>query len=153
VHPGYSTWFVRDMVSHHYNVLATIEREQPSHDFGMSLSEKVRDIRINNRRASVPDDDMWIAAAEGNLAVSLMACGRAEDARGILLRLLQRDDINANEDVYLRNTCLCLIILEKLDEALAVNEKALLAARQRRGEFSEQVAAWVIHSYSLRDTL
>ncbi|KAI0839447.1 hypothetical protein F5Y06DRAFT_303168 [Hypoxylon sp. FL0890] len=139
-HPGYSPWFVQDMISHQYNVLATIEREQPSHDFGVSLSEKVREIRVNNRRSSNPEDDMWIAAAEGNLAVSLMSCGRAEEAYAILLRLRQRDDMKANEDVYVRNTCLCLIVLGRLDEALAMNGEALSAARRKRGESSEQVA-------------
>ncbi|KAI1407505.1 hypothetical protein F5Y13DRAFT_174564 [Hypoxylon sp. FL1857] len=140
-HPGYSAWFIQDMTSHQYNVLATIEREQPGQDFGVSLSEKVRDIRINNRRASNPEDDMWIAAAEGNLAVSLIACGRADEAYGILLRVRQRDDMRANEDLYLRNTCLCLLMLGKLDEALKVNDDAIKAARAKRGESSEQVAA------------
>ncbi|OTA58869.1 hypothetical protein K449DRAFT_436358 [Hypoxylon sp. EC38] len=139
-HPGYSTWFVRDMISHQYNVLATIEREQPGNDFGLSLSEKVRDIRINNRRASNPEDDMWIAAAEGNLAVSLMSCGRTKEALEILLRLRQRDDMKPNEDIYLRNTCLCLLMSGRLDEALELNSEALCVAGEKRGESSEQVA-------------
>ncbi|KAI1137572.1 hypothetical protein F5Y05DRAFT_74735 [Hypoxylon sp. FL0543] len=122
-HPGYSTW------------------EQPGSDFGVSLSEKVRDIRVNNRRHGNPEDDMWIAAAEGNLAVSLMSCGRAEEAYEILLRLRRRDDMKANEDVYLRNTCLCLYMLGRLDEALEVNGEAVDIARLKRGDSSEQVAA------------
>ncbi|OTA96823.1 hypothetical protein M434DRAFT_27437 [Hypoxylon sp. CO27-5] len=140
-HPGYSTWFVKDMTSHLYNVLATIERERPDHDFGVSLSKKVLDIRINNRRDSNPEDDMWIAAAEGNLAVSLMDCGRSTEAYEIILRLRQRDDMKANEDIYLRNTCVCLLKLGRLDEALEVNGEAINAAREKRGESSEQVAA------------
>ncbi|KAI0107927.1 hypothetical protein F4776DRAFT_644086 [Hypoxylon sp. NC0597] len=140
-HPGYSTWFVKDMTSHLYNVLATIERERPGPDFGVLLSEKVLVIRTNNRRDSNPDDDMWIAAAEGNLAVSLMDCGRCIEAYEIILRLRQRDDMKANEDIYLRNTCVCLLRLGRVDEALEVNDQAISAAREKRGEYSEQVAA------------
>ncbi len=140
-HPGYSRWLVRDTLSHQYNVLATIEREQPAHDFGIALSKRVRDIRIENCCPSGAGDDMWIAAAEANLALSLMAKGRAEEAYEILQRLGQRDDMKANEDICMRNTCLCLFILGRLDEALAVNRNALNAASRKRGESSEQVAA------------
>ncbi|KAI1455468.1 hypothetical protein F4805DRAFT_435660 [Annulohypoxylon moriforme] len=139
-HPGYSTFYVQDMISHLYNVLATIERERPGPDFGLSLSEEVRDIRVRNKRPSKTEDDMWIAAAEGNLAVSLMASGRATEACEILLRLRQRDDMKANLDIYLRNTCLCLLMLGRIDEATIVNTEALNAAKEKRGESSEQVA-------------
>ncbi|KAI0886344.1 uncharacterized protein GGS22DRAFT_179230 [Annulohypoxylon maeteangense] len=139
-HLGYSVFFIQDMISHHFNVLATIERQRPGPDFGISLSEKVRDIRVRNRRPSNPQDDMWIAAAEGNLAVSLMASGRATEAYEILLRLRQRDDMKANLDAYLRNSCLCLLILGRVDEAMAVNDEALDTATAKRGESSEQVA-------------
>lgn len=139
-HPGYSTWFVQDMISHHYNVLATVERERPGPDFGMTLSQKVLDIRINNKRIANPEDDRWIAAAEGNLAVSLMASGRAGEAYEIISRLRLRDDMQSNLDVYLRNTCLCLLILGRIDEALSANNEALQEARTKRGDTSEQVA-------------
>ncbi|KAH6626657.1 hypothetical protein B0J18DRAFT_455850 [Chaetomium sp. MPI-SDFR-AT-0129] len=135
---GYSGWFVRDMTSHVYNVLATIEREQPAHGSGVAMSEKVPDIRLSNRRISNPDDEMWIAAAEGNLAVSLMASGRVEEFE-IFVRLKQRLDMKANEDVYLRNTGLCLFLLGRFQEALPACREALNAARRKRGEFSEQI--------------
>ncbi|KAI2462929.1 hypothetical protein F4781DRAFT_441392 [Annulohypoxylon bovei var. microspora] len=139
-HPGYTRFYIEYMKSHLYNVLATIEREQPGHDFGICLSEKVRDIRINNRRRSNPEDDRWIAAAEGNLAVSLMASGCAKEGYEIILRLKQKDDMKANMDIYLRNECLCLLILGRIDEALTTNGEAFNAAKELRGESSEQVA-------------
>jgi tetratricopeptide (TPR) repeat protein len=128
------------MASHLYNVLATIEREQAAHGWGIPISEKVLTIRRNNRRMSNPDDEMWIAAAEGNLAVSLMASGRVGEALEILSRLRQRADMEANRDVYLRNTCLCLLILGRNEEALSTCREAFDAARQKRGDSSEQVA-------------
>lgn len=140
-HPGYSGWFVRDMTSHLYNVLAKIEREQPAHGFGVTMLEKVLDIRLSNRRVSNLDDEMWVAAAEGNLAVLLMASGRVEEAFEILVRLRRRPDMEANGDLYLRNTCLCLFMLGRLDEALSTGREALDSVRQKRGESSEQVAA------------
>ncbi|XDG08063.1 hypothetical protein ABKA04_007678 [Annulohypoxylon sp. FPYF3050] len=87
-----------------------------------------------------PEDDKWIAAAEGNLAVSLMASGRAEEAYEIISRLRLRDDMQSNLDVYLRNICLCLLILGRIDEALSANNEALQVARTKRGDSSEQVA-------------
>ena len=81
------------------------------------------------------------ALYKGNLAVSLMACGRAKEGYEILIRLIRRDDMKANEDVYLRNTCLCLLMLGSLDEALVINKRAINAARSKRGDSSEQVAA------------
>lgn len=140
IHPGYSTWFIKDMTSHLYNVKATVERERPGPDFGIALSKKVLDIRVKNKRDANPDDEAWIAAARGNLAVSLISLYHLKDALDILVGLRTRDDMRANEDVYLRNTSICLRMLGRLDEALDVNSLALSTAREKRGEHSEQVA-------------
>lgn len=139
-HPGYSTWFVQDMLSHLINVEATIERDEPARDQGVGLSEKVLNIREKNQRRDNQDDSFWIAAARGNLAVSLMASGRFEEARGILLDLAYRPDMISNEDIYLCNICLCLLYLDDLDEALYYNHKAILSIEVSKGKHSAQMS-------------
>lgn len=131
-HPGYDAWFVRDMISYLVNVQASVCREKPSVDHGLGWSETVCDMRQGNKRAgAVPftdQDQKWIAAARGNLAVSLMAVGRAGEALEILKELLKREDMRDNEDTYLSNACLCLSMLGRLDEAVEYNELAMAAA-------------------------
>lgn len=139
-HPGYSPWFVQDMASHLINVQATVAREQPASDHGLSLSEQVCAIRESNRRPGNTDDLFWIAAARGNLAVSLMAVGRYQDALDVLLDLASRRNMLPNEDLYLCNACLCLTHLGRLEEALGYNAKAMKSIEASRGNDSVQMA-------------
>ncbi|KAI9659506.1 MAG: hypothetical protein M1821_001764 [Bathelium mastoideum] len=135
VHPGYSSWFVRDMSSYLYNVQASAELEMISSDSSLALHIKIRDIREDNKRMGNATDEMWIAAANGNIAVSLMTENRATEALSILDDLLRRDDLASNRDYYyLNNTSLCLRLLERLDEAHQCCDKALAAARNLQGE-------------------
>ncbi|KAI9691662.1 MAG: hypothetical protein M1822_007733 [Bathelium mastoideum] len=141
VHPGYSSWFVRDMSSYLYNVQASVELEMVSSDSSLALHIKIRDIREYNKRTGNAADEMWIGAANGNIAVSLMTENRATEALSILDDLLQRDDLASNRDYYyLNNASLCLRLLERLDEAHQCCEKALAAARNLQGEESLSTA-------------
>ncbi|OAQ60260.1 tetratricopeptide repeat domain-containing protein [Pochonia chlamydosporia 170] len=139
-HAGYSKWFVKDMISHHVNTKATIDRELPSIDHGLRLSQQVCRIRRQNKRTGSQDDEMWIAAADGNLAVSLIATGKPEEALVVLLSLLEREDMRANEDIYLSNTCLCYLILDRLDDAWKYGKRAAESTRLRRGDNNAQTA-------------
>lgn len=139
-HPGYSEWYVRDMVSHLVNVRATIAREKPDLDHGLALSQEVCEIRERNRRAECFEDATWIAAARGNMAVSMMAVGRSEESLAILLELLLRPDMKPNEDIYLCNLCLCFICLDRLDEALLQNTRAAESVKAIRGDNTAQMA-------------
>ncbi|KAL9077566.1 MAG: hypothetical protein Q9157_003318 [Trypethelium eluteriae] len=141
VHPGYSAWFVRDLLSYLYNVQASAEFEMGSPDSSLALHVKIRDIRKANKRLGNPDDETWIAAANGNIAVSLMAENRANEAFCILTDLLERDDLASNRDFYyLNNTSLCLRLLGRFDEALQFCERATAAARELHGDESIAMA-------------
>lgn len=124
-HPGFSAWYVKDMISHYVNLKASVDRETPSADHGLGLSESVLSIRRDNLRPDVPTDHTWVAAAEGNLAVSLMAVDRADEALSILQCLVEREDMRPNEGIYLRNLYLCLAKLGRFEEALEVASSAL----------------------------
>lgn len=139
-HPGYSPWFVQDMTSHLINVQATIAREKPLADHGLRLSKAVCAIRETNQRHGNQEDSFWIAAARGNLCVSLMAVGRCQDALDILLDLISRPDMKPNEDIYLCNICLCLAELGRLDEALIYNARAVHMIEVSKGNDTVQMA-------------
>lgn len=139
-HPGYSEWAATDMISHLLNIKAAIAREGSVADHGVQLSRDVCKLRRENSREGDEEDEFWIAAAEGNLAVSLMAVGQAEEALEILLRLLDREDMEVNEDIYLSNTCLCLLHLGRLEEAERYGKLATEAVKRLRGDDTAQMA-------------
>ena len=139
-HPGYSEWFVRDMISHHVNTKASVAREQPSADHGLKLSQEVCLIRRQNRREGVVEDDTWIAAADGNLAVSLIAMERFTEALEILQPILDRPDMRSNDDIYMSNACLCYLNMGLLDKALALSFSAADAVTRLRGDDAAQMA-------------
>lgn len=139
-HPGYSPWFVQDMTSHLINVEATIGREKPTADHGFCLSKQVCAIRELNQRPGHDEDAFWVAAAQGNLAVSLMAIGRFQEALDILFHLISRPDMKPHEDIYLCNICLCLTHLDRLDEAMVYNEKAAYVIQTTKGDETVQMA-------------
>ncbi|KAK0732169.1 hypothetical protein B0H67DRAFT_475065 [Lasiosphaeris hirsuta] len=148
-HPGYSTWFINDMISHHINVKATIEMQKPTVDHGLQLAQRVCDIRTANKR---PDglsskDEFWIASAKGNLSVSLMALGRAEEAMDIISGLLEREDMKPNVDLYLSNACLCSTIMRRLGTAMEYNTKAMDAVRLLRGQGDDTAQMAICYFY------
>ena len=98
-HPGFSEWYVRDLTSYLYNVQASITLERVSPDSGLSLHLKIKAIREGNKRLGNSEDLKWLAAADGNIAVSLMAENRPEEAYPILLELLQRKDMEDRKSV------------------------------------------------------
>ena len=140
IYPGYSERLVREISSYLYNVIASVEFELSPPDSSLALYSKVRDIRESNKRPGNLEDEMWIAAANGNIAISLMAENRADDALIILRGLLARDDMKPNRDTYLNNTSLCLTLLGRLDEALEVCERAIDLVQELRGAKSIQMA-------------
>lgn len=109
-------------------------------DNGLHLSEQVCNIRVLNQRPGNEEDSFWIASAKGNLAVSLMGLNRCQEALEILLDLISRPDMKPHKDIYLCNICLCLIQLDRLDEALTYNDKAVLAIEASRGKNTMQMA-------------
>lgn len=139
-HAGYSAWYVRDMISHHFNTKGVIGAKIPLPDFGLSMYEKVLQIRTNNRREGNAEDEMWIGAAIGNSAISLMAIGRAEEALPKLYELTQREDMRPNKDVYLSKFCLCLYLLGRHNEALVQSEIASACIRSHWGEDDVRMA-------------
>jgi hypothetical protein len=139
-HPGFSEWYVRDLTSYLYNVQASITLERVSPDSGLGLHLKVKAIWEYNKRLGNPEDLKWLAAADGNIAVSLMAESRPEEAYPILLELLQRKDMETNRDIYMSNVCICLIQMQRLDEALVFCFESMVAVQQLRGKYSAQMA-------------
>ncbi|KAJ4416303.1 hypothetical protein N0V82_006833 [Gnomoniopsis sp. IMI 355080] len=139
-HPGYSPWFVQDMKSHLINVQATIAREKPTVDNGLHLSVQVCNIRVLNERPCNEEDSFWIATARGNLAVSLMGVHRCQEALDISLDLISRPDMKPLEDIYLCNICLCLTQLDRLDEALTYNDRAVQAIEASKGKETIEMA-------------
>jgi tetratricopeptide (TPR) repeat protein len=139
-HPGFSAWFVQDLTTHLQTVQSAIMYERGDTGAALKLRRRIKEIRSANCRAGNLDDDKWLAAAEGNLAVSLMSEGQPEAAMPLILDLLQRPDMMPNQDLYLNNACVCLLLLEKYDEALDYGFKAMDAARRLRGEDSAQIA-------------
>jgi tetratricopeptide (TPR) repeat protein len=147
-HPGYSRWFAQDMVSHLTNVQATIARERPDADCGLRLAQEVLDIRLGNSKhedsegggVSAEEEESWIAAARGNLAVSLMGVDRTEEALDVLLELLNRADAKRNEDIYLSNAALCLSRLGRVEDAAAYLVRAMESVTRLRGKDTAQMA-------------
>lgn len=123
-HPGYTTWYVKDMISHQFNTKGAIGMKIPNVDHGLSMYEEALALRVRNRREGNEEDAMWIGAASGNLAVSLMAAGKAEAALPLLLELVQREDMKTNEDLYWSNLCLCLSLLGCYEDSLLASKKA-----------------------------
>ncbi|KAF2494841.1 hypothetical protein BU16DRAFT_618820 [Lophium mytilinum] len=118
-HLGYSAWYVKDQLSHLYNVQASVAYETGRTKDASALHSKIKAMRLANSRKGNLDDDKWLAAADGNLAISSMAEGKPETALPLILSLLKRPDIDANEDVYLNNACVCYILLGDYVNALA----------------------------------
>lgn len=139
-HPGYSPWFIQDMTSHLINVQATIAREKPAADHGLRLSQEVYTIRETNRRHDNQEDVFWKLAARGNLAVSLIAVEGCQEALDVLLDLVSKPEMKAHEDIYLCNICLCLTQLDRLDEALAYNARAVSAIGTSKSNNNIQMA-------------
>ena len=139
-HPGFSEWYVRDLTSYLYNVQASITLERVSPDSGLGLHLKIKEIREDNKRPGNPEDLKWLAAADGNIAVSLMAESRPEEAYPILLELLRRKDMETNRDIYMSNICICLIQMQRLGEALEFCFESMVVVQQLRGKCSAQMA-------------
>ena len=141
VHPGYSTWFVKDTSTYLYNVQASVEFEMTSPDSSLALHMKIRDIREANKRAGNSADEMWIGAANGNIAVSLLGENRPAEALDILQTLIERDDLISQRDNYfLNNISLALRLLGRLDEAVNLSEQAQAAIQKLHGEASVPMA-------------
>ena len=139
-HPGFSEWVVRDIISHLGNVRASIFYETGETRQALELHLKIKADRETNRRFGNVEDEKWIAAARGNIAVSLMAEGKPDEALPVILDLVQRADMKPNEDTYLNNMCICLYMLGRYDEALEYNRKAVEAVKTLRGKESAQMA-------------
>lgn len=139
-HPGFSEWYVRDLTSHLYNVQASIMFETVSPDSGLGLHLRIKAIREGNKRLGNSEDLKWLAAADGNIAVSLMAENRPEEAYPILLELLQRKDMETNKDIYMSNICICLMQMRRFGEALAFCFESMVTVQQLRGKCSAQMA-------------
>jgi len=139
-HPGFSEWVVRDIISHLDNVRASIFYETGETRQALELHLKIKADRETNRRFGNVEDEKWIAAARGNIAVSLMAEGKPDEALPVILDLVQRADMKPNEDTYLNNMCICLYMLGRYDEALEYNLKAVEAVKTLRGKESAQMA-------------
>ncbi|KAI9712121.1 MAG: hypothetical protein M1820_001830 [Bogoriella megaspora] len=140
VHPGYSSWFVRDMSSYLYNVQATVNYELRCPDNSLALHEKIQAIRETNKRPGNAEDEKWIAAARGNVAVSLLAEDRLAEALHILEEMIKREDLKGNLDHYLNNMCLCLRLMHRFDEAMDYCRLATDAIEKLRGPQSVQMA-------------
>ena len=147
-HPGYTEYYVQYLTSYLYSIQGSIEYETMSPNRGYHLFLDVKNIRKQYARPNEAEDQKWIAAADGNIAAALRANGRAEEALDLYLELLQREDTSANLDIYLSNTCLCLFLSERFDEALGYSVEALNTARKMRGSESEQVAQSVFASFT-----
>ena len=142
-HAGYTRWYVTDMISHQFNTKGAIGMKIPETDHGLEMYQKALNIRVGNLREGNPEDQMWIGAAMGNLAISLMATGKAEQALPKLLELVQREDMKTNEDLYLSNLCLCFHLLLRLEEALVTSEAAVECIKRRWGSNDVRIATWV----------
>jgi hypothetical protein len=142
-HPGYSRWFVKDMISHLMNLQATVYREQPAVDHGLDLAQEVLDMRCKNQKSVdgfSASEQYWISLAKGNLAVSLMGVDRDKEALDLLLELLGREDTKCNEDIYLENAALCLSRLGRLADATGYISRALESVKALRGEDAARMA-------------
>ena len=139
-HPGYSENYAQYLTSYLYSAQGSIDYESMSPQRGYDLFVKAKDIRVRHARPNDAEDQKWIAAASGNIAASLRANDRHQEALLIYQELLQRDDVNANRDIYLSNICICLFQLGRLEEALDYSIKALGIARELRGADCEQIA-------------
>ncbi|KAF2804621.1 uncharacterized protein BDZ99DRAFT_397743 [Mytilinidion resinicola] len=144
-HPGYSEWYVKDQLGHLYNVRASVAYETGKTGDALNLHSKIKSMRLANMREGNLDDK-WLAAADGNLAVSLMAEGKPEIALPLVLSLLERPDMGPNEDVYLNNACVCHMLLGDYVNALKYGSKAMAAVRRLRGEESAQMAIYLFYA-------
>lgn len=143
MHPGYSDWFVRDMITYQLNVLATIQREQPNGDHGLAYQQRVLEIRCANMRPENASDAFWVASAEGNLAVSLMDCGHVTESIEILENLQRKDGLRINADIYTANLGLAHALLGDFRAALKFTSEAkiiVFSDLERSTEQSARVA-------------
>jgi hypothetical protein len=58
-HPGYSSWFVKEMICTQLNVKAAIAAELPEADHGLALFQQIEHRRASIRRPGAEDDEMW----------------------------------------------------------------------------------------------
>jgi len=152
-HAGYTRWYVIDMISHHFNTKGAIGMKIPEADHGLEMYQTSLNIRVGNLREGNQEDQMWIGAAMGNLAISLMATGEAEQALPKLLELVQREDMKTNEDLYLSNLCLCFYLLFRLEEALVTSEAAVECIKRRWGSNDVRIATVMFYVSNIRERM
>ena len=139
-HRGYSTHYVHYTISFVQSVQASIAFETQAPGNGLDMWQEVRRIRADHSRDGDQEDAFWLASADGNVAVGLMAENRAEEGLKILEGLVDNPIVHENHDIYLENACTSLKLCERFHDALVYSGKALEAARGSRGPESEQVA-------------
>jgi len=138
-HAGYSEHYIKDMITHQYNVISAIQVAKGSADSGLALQQKILDLRLENQRDGDEEDAFWLSAAEGNLAVSLMANGRAEEARDIIETLLNRPNMKSLQDLYLRNLGIALTIMGQFEQARETLQRTLRITLEMRGKESAEM--------------
>ncbi|KAI1845576.1 hypothetical protein JX266_008187 [Neoarthrinium moseri] len=140
-HPGYSKWFVKEMICTHLNVKAAIAAEYGEEDHGLPLFQEIEKLRVLNMRPNSAEDETWYQAARANTAYALMGYNCAPEALAILQEILDRDDMQPNKDLYLVNTSICLRLQGDLTNSLEQCQEAMTLAEERRGKDSSQMAS------------
>ena len=139
-HPGFTSCYVKEEITHLINVKATTALQKCEYGRGLALCQDIRRLREDYQRSGNAYDEKWLAFANGNIAVALMGVNEPAQALNILNELLSREDTATNRDIYLNNKCICLILLERYDDALQICEKAIELINAKRGEASEGMA-------------
>ena len=142
-HPGFDDHYIKEEITHLYNVKAVIALQKCEYEYGLTLCQRIRHLRQEYKRPNDEYDEKWLAFADGNIAVALMGNEESSQALPLLHSLLKRQDTSTNKDIYLSNKCLCLFLLGRPNEALDTCRAAMEVIRIKRGSESAQMAMWV----------
>jgi tetratricopeptide (TPR) repeat protein len=141
-----ATWLTADL--HHIKSSISYERNEENH--GLALSKTAKSIRESVSEPGDPFFEFWLILSDGQISLSLMAEGRAEEALPLIQNLLdysQRpiEDGSSfpNLEVFLQNSCLCYLLLGKLEEADNEWTRSEGLIREQHGEESQLMATLV----------
>ena len=139
-HAGFDDHYIKEEITHLYNIKAVIALQKCEYEYGLALCQKIRDLRQEYKRPNDEYDEKWLAFADGNIAVALMGNDEPNQALPLLNSLLNRQDTSANKDIYMSNKCLCLFLLGHSNEAMETCLSAMEVIRVKRGPESAQMA-------------
>ncbi|KAF2171408.1 hypothetical protein M409DRAFT_18524 [Zasmidium cellare ATCC 36951] len=144
-HPGYSSFFVSDLLGHLYSIKGSLECVANFPGHGLKWKQKCRAIHAQIMRPDHSEDKRWLDVADMNIVVSLMAEDRFEEALTLSDYLLEQKESLAHRGTQLANKCICLILHRRYDEGHLYCTQAMEVTKHSSGPESAEAA--ILHYY------